>query len=575
MSSSNKNSPNRKTKRSEDKANVDYERLCKIIQHSSHTLKQIKNGQSMFHKNLIKEEYTIPFLNDDRMKQKLDTMVKMKEPNTQKGLMRSSLSKMNVKTSAMSTSPYVDVVHTFNTKESYSPSQLKDQSYYTTRMEDLDDNEYSSSIILPTDIKAEKKYFTAIDTFEGSSRREDLSKSLVQDSIQNNILMPPVALIDRKYNLTKTNLKKVQKDLSFPMNPAFISDPKFNRLPPLQDLITYCCNNNISFTPEENRFYKVNYAKKNHKLWAQSLNKLYDTSEMDIVDAIINFLKDNNENSPKLNEITERLKSDKNRRIVAKRSMNLSLNLSEIEGFMQKRELSFMPSAFEAATSKMIPKSKKLLSSSKIDNSKTPVAFVSNKRKQLRIHSVVKQLTFEGINDERYNQLCKQINKLEPAEIEQLVRKESSDHLRKTVRERYFKSEKNKNDTFMRLQSKLQEPLHLSDLKNKRKKNRSQRHSKKFASPLKNISSIGRGSKSPFRESNDKKLKKHCIQRLKLINRVELDRPILLASKMDVLWTKPTEQLPEINIARYRIEVSKVFDKSVPNLNFRKRNQSE
>ena len=50
--SQNKSSPPKalQVKKVEDKINIDYDKLCKIIQDSSLTLKQIKNGQSLFHK---------------------------------------------------------------------------------------------------------------------------------------------------------------------------------------------------------------------------------------------------------------------------------------------------------------------------------------------------------------------------------------------------------------------------------------------------------------------------------------------------------------------------------------------
>jgi hypothetical protein len=66
-------------------------------------------------------------------------------------------------------------------------------------------------------------------------------------------------------------------------------------------------------------------------------------------------------------------------------------------------------------------------------------------------------------------------------------------------------------------------------------------------------------SKKSVSPVKSKKLKVNSTtevhNRLKLVDRVELDRSILLKGKMDVLWTKPTESLPEINIVRYKIEV--------------------
>jgi len=77
-----------------------------------------------------------------------------------------------------------------------------------------------------------------------------------QDPLPDKVLLNPVSLMDRKYsNLSKFNFRKAKREISFPMNPVFINDPNFDSLPPLQDLITFCSNNSISFSPEENRFF--------------------------------------------------------------------------------------------------------------------------------------------------------------------------------------------------------------------------------------------------------------------------------------------------------------------------------
>lgn len=68
-------------------------------------MKQIKNGQSLFHKNMIRDDYTIPFLCDDA-KRKLDKVVNLKEPSIHKGFVRSNASKMSHKPPTLSSSPY-------------------------------------------------------------------------------------------------------------------------------------------------------------------------------------------------------------------------------------------------------------------------------------------------------------------------------------------------------------------------------------------------------------------------------------------------------------------------------------
>lgn len=160
----------------------------------------------------------------------------MKEPNTQKGLMRGSTSKMTETRSPLSTSPYRDSGKEF--KATHNNSFIKDPNYYTTR---VDDDERTASPEPTYGAHSNmREQFIPTGTLKGTKVREDLCRSLVEQSSFDSVLMPPVALMDRKYNnLTKLGYKKAQKELKFPMNPAFISDPKFNNLPPLQDLITY------------------------------------------------------------------------------------------------------------------------------------------------------------------------------------------------------------------------------------------------------------------------------------------------------------------------------------------------
>lgn len=300
------------------------------------------------------------------------------------------------------------------------------------------------------------------------------------------------------------------------------------------------------------------------------MSKLYDTNEKDIVDAILEFLKDSKEDHEKLTQIKDQLKKGKKKNLSKKYSTELQLNLGKFEDSSPQRELGFIPTAMTNMTTKILPKTKKLLNSdiSKVSNVKTP--HVNLKQKGGHTTSKVK-LSFEGITEDNFSAITRQIEQLRPSDIDNLVRNEQPEKKKKTMREHYLRIETSKDNTFTQLQKKLKEPFQLSDLKVKRRKNRSQRHPNNMVTPMKTSKVIGKGSKSPFRQSKEKKSKIQCIQRLKLINRVQLDRPILLAGKMDVLWTKPTETLPEINIVRYKIEVCDYcFIKT-----YRKRNQKE
>lgn len=192
--------------------------------------------------------------------------------------------------------------------------------------------------------------------------------------------------------------------------------------------------------------------------------------------------------------------------------------------------------------------------------------------KLAHISPLIKSPNFKGVNEKNYSMISKQIEGLKPGEIDLLVRDEKTKRVHQNIKKRYMRIEKIKNDTFMKLQNKLEEPLQIGDLKHKRIKNRSLRNATNYLSGSKVAKKISKLSKSPFKIKSNKKSKESLLQRSKLIDRIELDRPILLSGKMDILWTKPTEILPEINLVRYQIEVS-CFQ--IVSDSFRRRNQNE
>ena len=188
----------------------------------------------------------------------------------------------------------------------------------------------------------------------------------------------------------------------------------------------------------------------------------------------------------------------------------------------------------------------------------------------LHISPLIRTPNYEGVNERNYSMIRDQITRLKPGEIDLLVRDENTRRVKQSLTKRYNKIEKCKIDTFSKLQNKLDEPLLLSSMKCKRRKNNSQSIKAKLSgntSPAKNGAS---SNKKSIRMSKELRSKIQLRQRSKMIDRIELDRPILLAGKMDILWTKPTELLPEINIVRYQIEVSLYGSWSC-----RKRNLSE
>lgn len=86
-------------------------------------------------------------------------------------------------------------------------------------------------------------------------------------------------MIERNIN---PNLKK---GLEFPMNPA-LSGKKQTKTNRLDDFVVFCKKKNIAFDDGELRYYKVMTLKKNHKIWSQTVNKLYEDYERELADTI-------------------------------------------------------------------------------------------------------------------------------------------------------------------------------------------------------------------------------------------------------------------------------------------------
>jgi hypothetical protein len=300
----------------------------------------------------------------------------------------------------------------------------------------------------------QKSKFRSPNPSPSPRKSEELSKSLTQDLSPESVLMPPVSLVDRKYNnLSKIKFSKAQKDLKFPMNPAFISDPRFSKLPPLQDLITFCCNNNISFSEEERRFYNIGNAMKNHTIWFKCLKKLYDTNEKDLVDTIVEFLEMDLSRNLKIHRMKNLKKANKK---MSNKNAMMNINFfSKNAAITLKNNLSPNTSRHKNITSILLPRS--IRSMSKDTNINTPNPLV------------------QVITDQNYTQIKRQIDQLQPAQIDQLMQTKNPEEVKMNTKTIYDRQTKMKNSAFKSLNRKFDEPLQLNTLKSRRARNQSRK----------------------------------------------------------------------------------------------------
>jgi hypothetical protein len=296
---------------------------------------------------------------------------------------------------------------------------------------------------------------------------------------------------------------------------------------------------------------------KNHSVWTQCLKKLYDTNEKDLADSIVEFLEKDLTQTRKIH----RMKSLKpNKKLTNKGVITNSSFFSGVPNSPKQKSL-------------IASKNKNITSF----NVSGPRASLNNDT-NLTIHNPL----VGGITEQNYLQIRREIDQLSSGQIDQLIQTKNHEEVMLNTKTVFDRQVKTKDSVFKSLRRKLDEPLHLNSPNTRRVRNHSIRNQPGtelyfnlcIGTIKNNIKKklFGRDHESPFPSKKSKKTSITKVHnRLKQVERIELDRPILIKGKMDVLWTKPTELLPEINIVRYQIEVK--F--KLINMLYRKRNQSE
>lgn len=154
---------------------------------------------------MIKDDYSIPFLSDEKMKEKLCMIVNMHDPNSKKGYARPNISKLQTKPYTLSSSPYRESTNRLKGINDQSSLHLNEHSYNTSRLEENEENDYTSSkYAFTNDEKSPRKNISSImNSNKNSKNRDELCKSLIQEPKLEDVLMPPVSLMDRNFNNTK------------------------------------------------------------------------------------------------------------------------------------------------------------------------------------------------------------------------------------------------------------------------------------------------------------------------------------------------------------------------------------
>lgn len=85
---------------------------------------------------------------------------------------------------------------------------------------------------------------------------------------------------------------KTNPALSFPVSPAFVHNYSTSKAVQLKPVHTFCSQNNIPFSAEEDKYYKLKQAKVRFNKFSKALNQCYETARPDVFDTGMSLLED-------------------------------------------------------------------------------------------------------------------------------------------------------------------------------------------------------------------------------------------------------------------------------------------
>ncbi|CDW73084.1 UNKNOWN [Stylonychia lemnae] len=429
-----------------------FQKLLGKVLESNLTLRQIKNGQTLFEKEMMLKNYNNPYLDVDKMREDLSRYIEQTKPK----------SELNQQEKDLNTSLYM---------ETGSPGKRE-------------------SILNVSHGKA--------------SVLNQLSKnttSIIEDSIQTNItqmnnfstqmktqtLLPPFSILKRDKAL------EIQKQLIFPPSPAFTNPLKSKHK--LESVVDFCKTKNIPFKDEEDRFYKINQSKQSHKVYQSYLNKCFETNRPDEFDIGLQKLM--------------KLDNEQIQLIIKQGGDPKNIKSSSLEPVGVRQPI-YMPRLVKA-----------------IDNSFNEQGI--GKRKQIR-NNDTKATKSEIISQGQQTQMMNASSgSLENvlAKHKQNSQPKNSDitHIQNYKTQTGFnfsKLEVKQKQILQELPNKLDNP-YREEIKPKKKLSKKKRND-----PVRKILLTNKQIQKQKRIYNEKLMR--------ILDRVDLDRPILMHDKLDIIW---------------------------------------
>ncbi|CDW73792.1 UNKNOWN [Stylonychia lemnae] len=551
----------------EHKNRKGYMSLVSKIKESSQLVSQVKTGKSLF-ENTNVTDYHIPVFKEQRLKTDLQDLINKSQDEISVKANKQNLQLMECLSPQKLLKKKMEEIK-LKSNSSIIDNGLGGFGTYATQMS----NHYSINIsknLQMSDIslqKVQEKKSTQILPSITINRRKS-SMGVNSTATKSVVGYEQVEDYQSKpYSKKIEELKNIKKTFDFPNNPAYLFKNQRNNKK-LKYLSDYCRENQIAMSKNEEIIMNLDLSKLQHRIWKHSVSELYDykknikPDEDQLIEDFENYGK---EKPPKKSQLSMTIDSssilDQPRQSIHNYNKNWEQNVKSI---LRKKTIRGSNQGSLKSSNRNSVQS----SASNASQSKS-----NSKNNSYYSRSIMRQSKFA----DKLTQIQNNKKAIEQKRVQD-----------------FFQLEQKRNQRLNLLKQQLENPYLLRQAKIKKVRSNSKRLSNASSEDLDTLSSSEderrkKQSQSVLDIQNKKKLRRKPIYKLitatqsikkgknkinsnliKLIQRLDLDRPLMLREKLDIIWkTKPKNQMSSISLGIQEINLTQNFgenQKSIQNL---------
>eukprot|EP00347_Sterkiella_histriomuscorum_P006247 403353499 len=484
-----------------------FSKLLNKIQDSNLTLRQVKNGQTLFEKEMMLKNYNNPFLEVDQMKNQLHRFIEVTKPRS-------------------------DQQQDYESKplyESKSPNKFNNtQNGFN----------FTNTSLNKTSSPNPEEFLQL-----GGTPSKQLNTQFMNQTTTS--FLPPFTVLRRE------KAQDLQTKLKFPPSPAFTASYISNTKYKLDQVVNFCKTKNIPFQPVEERFYKINQCKQSHKLYSNFLNKCFETNRPDEYEVGVNKLSqlDHHQVEELLNQGADPIQLSHQQIDIEKKAYMPKL-LKVLEGHHTTKSLYTVDGKGQAKVNRNL--SHKINRTDVHTSQKQSSIFLQQKHPTSQSINRTNEIEINSTGNSQTQKQLQKYYQMQQLEVEKKVQQVSP-----TL---YFdKLETKKRLILSQLPEKLDLPF-KEEIKTKKKLSRRKRND-----PVRKILLTNKHIQKKKKIYNEKLMR--------ILDRVDLDRPILMHDKLDIIWGNqgqmPTSFVESVNksmISKYGAnQTQSLFNQSAYN----------